>query len=180
MSGLLFATPEQKVIRFLLSEPTTSFSVRVIASKLKGVRGLGGSEGILKILHELQAVGLVDFLDNHRAVRLQDDNPTAHVLKVVAAIADLEGLRELLMPISSRVILFGSRAAGKGRSDSDFDLFIVSDSPEEVKRVVAGYPLGKPIEPVVWKSDAYQELERDDPGLAEKIMNGVVIWGPGW
>lgn len=167
-------------MRFLLSEPTTSFSVRVIASKLKGVRGLGGSDGILKILHELQTVGLVDFLDNHRAVRLQDDNPTAHVLKVVAAIADLEGLRELLMPISSRGILFGSRAAGKGRSDSDFDLFIISDAPDEVRRVVAGFPLGKLIEPVVWKPEAYQEIEREDPGLAEKIAKGVVIWGPSW
>ena len=47
LEAIIFATPEQKVLRLLLSEPTTSFTPRVISSKLTGVRGLGGGEGLV-------------------------------------------------------------------------------------------------------------------------------------
>ena len=57
------------------------------------MRALGGAEGIARILNDLQELGLVDFVDNHRAVRLQDDNTTVQVLKTFLAICALEGLR---------------------------------------------------------------------------------------
>ena len=94
LESIFFATPEQKVFRLLLSEPTTSFTPRVISSKLKGVRGLGGGEGIMRVLNELQGLGLVDFVDNHRAVRLQDENSFVQIMKSVAAISDIETLRK--------------------------------------------------------------------------------------
>src|SRR5579872_1672318 len=100
LESIFFSTPEQRVLRLLLGEPTTTLTPRVISSKLKGVRGLGGVEGIVKVLHDLEGLGLVDFVDNHRAVRLHDENTVAHMLKTFAAICDLEGLRKLLEPIS--------------------------------------------------------------------------------
>src|ERR1700722_2487227 len=111
LDTLLFNTPEQKVLRMLLAEPTTSFTPRTISSKLKGVRGLGGAEGINRILGELQELGLVDFVDNSRAVRLQDDSTIAQLLKTFSAICDLENLKTLLLPASSKGILYGSRAS---------------------------------------------------------------------
>ena len=89
LESLLFATPEQRVLRLLLGEPTTTLTPRVISSKLKGVRGLGGGEGLARILNDLQSLGLVDFVDNHRAVRLQDDNSFVQIMKTIAAINDL-------------------------------------------------------------------------------------------
>src|SRR5271168_2913488 len=102
LESIVFATPEQKVLRLLLSEPTTSFTPRVISSKLKGVRGLGGAEGLARILNDLQALGLVDFVDNHRAVRLQDDNSFVQIMKTVAAVSDVETLKKLLEPVSTK------------------------------------------------------------------------------
>lgn len=177
---LFFSTPEQKVMRLLLSEPTTVFTPRVISSKLKGVRGLGGAEGLKKILEDLEVMGLVDFVDNHRAVRLQDDNPVVQHLKVFSAICDLESLRKLAEPISLKAVLFGSRAVGKSRSDSDYDLFIVSDVPEEVKKVTGHHPLRKSIELVVWTPEMYQEIESNDPGLQRKLEKGILLWGSNW
>ena len=180
LDSVFFATPEQKVFRLLLSEPTTSFTPRVISSKLKGVRGLGGTEGIVRVLNELQALGLVDFVDNHRAARLQDDNPFVHIMKTVAAISDLETLKKLLEPVSTRGILFGSRASGKFRSDSDYDLFVVSETPEEVRKIGSRHPLQKSLELVVWTPEQYNDLDRENAALAEKIGQGVVLWGTTW
>lgn len=178
LEALFFSTPEQKVLRFLLSEPTTSFTPRVISSRLKGVRGLGGADGIQKVLEELRTLGLVDFVDNERAVRVHDDNPAVHMMKVFASVCDLEGLKAQLEPFSSRGILFGSRSNGRARSDSDYDLFVVSDNPEEVRKTTARHPLAKKIELVVWTQDQYDDIETSDPGLERKLSRGVVLWGP--
>ena len=178
--NLFFQTPEQKVVRFLMSEPTTAFQLRVLASKLKGVRGLGGAEGMTKILAEFEELGIVEFLDNRRSVRLVDEHPTLTLLKVFAAHCDLEGLKVLLQPLCSKGVLFGSRSSGRARSDSDFDLFVVTDQPAEAKRIAESYPLGKPIELVTWTAVEYEEIEKRDPGLAKKLAAGSVIWGSTW
>ncbi|MCM2322250.1 MAG: nucleotidyltransferase domain-containing protein [Oligoflexia bacterium] len=180
MDSLLFSTPEQRVLRLLVSEPTTAFTPRVISSKLKGVRGLGGVDGIMRVLHELEELGLVDFVDNRRSVRLQDENSTAHLLKRVSAVCDLESLRKLLEPICSRGILFGSRASGKARSDSDYDLFVVSDTPDEAVKIGQRHPLGKALELVAWTAEQFGEIQSRDPELAEKLNHGIVLWGPNW
>jgi predicted nucleotidyltransferase len=180
LESVLFSTPEQKVLRLLLAEPTTSFTPRVISSKLKGVRGLGGTEGIMRVLKELAELGMVDFVDNHRAVRLQDDNTGNHVLKKLTALCDLETLRKLLEPISSKGILFGSRAQGKQRSDSDYDLFVVTDQVEEVRKVAGRHPLGRAVELVVWTPEQFGEIGRQDPSLSSKLETGIVLWGSTW
>ncbi len=180
LETLFFSTPEQKVMRFMLSEPTTSFSIRVISSKLKGIRGLGGADGITKILNELQALGLVDFVDNHRAVRIRDENPGVQVMKTFVALCDLEGLRSLLEPVSSKGILFGARASGRARSDSEYDLFVVSETPEEVKKITSRHPLSKLIVLTASTPEVFNNIERQDPTLANKLSRGIVVWGANW
>ena len=61
IDSIFFSTPEQKLFRFLVSECTTAFTTRVLSSKLKGVRGLGGIEGISRILEDLKELGIVHF-----------------------------------------------------------------------------------------------------------------------
>jgi predicted nucleotidyltransferase len=180
MESVLFATPEQKILRFLMAEPTTSFTPRVISSKLKGVRGLGGLEGITATLETLHGLGWVDYVDNKRAVRLHAENGVVETAKRLAAVCELESLCALLGEVASRGILFGSRASGRYRSDSDFDLFIVSDRPEEVRRIVESHPLvaaqGKVVETVIWPSERYPALESEDPRLHQKLLAGVTLW----
>jgi predicted nucleotidyltransferase len=180
METLLFATPEQKVLRFLLSEPTTSFTPRVISSKLKGVRGLGGAEGITRILTELETLGMVTFVDNRRAVRIQDDSSCVQMMKTFTSLCELEGLKKLLEPVATRIILFGSRATGKSRSDSNYDLCVVSQLPDEVKKIAGRHPLGRNIELLAWTPDDYHRAERADPTIMQKLTRGIVLWGTAW
>jgi hypothetical protein len=180
LDSILFATPEQKILRLLLAEPTTSLTPRMILSKLKGVRGLGGAEGILGILTRLKEISLVDFVDNHRAVRLQDDNTSVRLLKVFCAVCDLENLRTLLEPISSRGVLFGSRSTGRARTESDYDLFIVSETPEEIRKAASRHPMAKQVELLVWTPEQYERIAQEDPGLDRKLAGGIILWGAEW
>ena len=180
LDSIFFSTPEQKLMRLLLSEPTTAFTPRVICSKLKGVRGLGGVEGVSRILMSLQELGLVDFVSNHRAVRVQDDSTSVQILKTFVAICDLENLKAVLQPLSVKGVLYGNRAEGKGQSDSDYDLFIVSETPEEVKKAAGRHPLGRAVDLMVWTPELYGEMRQQDPGLFNKISGGIVLWGSTW
>lgn len=177
LESICFSTPEQKVLRFLLSEPTTTFTPRVISSKLKGIRGLGGIDGIMKILAQFGELGLVEFCDNQRSVRLRDDAPSIKILKTFTALCDLDGLRSLLEPISTKGILFGSRAEGKAASDSTYDLCVVSDSPEQVRRITEQHPIGRQVELSTYSSDDYNVIERKEPSKAKQIDGGIIVWG---
>jgi hypothetical protein len=178
--GLLFVTPEQKLLRLLLSESTTSFTSRVLSSKLKGVRGLGGTDGIQKILQTLSELNLIHWSNNNKEVSLNNDLEVVGLLKALASICDLEGLVELLVPLSVKGVLFGSRSTGMSRSDSDYDLFVVTERALEVQDVVGRHPLGRRIEIITWTPDAYLRVEEDDPGLYEKLEKGIVLWGSTW
>ncbi len=180
LDSIFFSTPAQRVMRLLLAEPTTSFTPRIFLSKLKGVRGLGGAEGLLVILKELQSIGLVDFVDHSRSVRLHDDNMSVHALKRIVAICDLESLRKFLEPISSKGILFGSRASGRARSDSDYDLFVVTEAPGQVVEIAARHPLGKAVEIVAWTPEQFERIGSEDPALKQKLESGIVLWGNSW
>jgi len=176
LENLMFSNPEQKVLRFLLSEPTSSFTPRVISSRLKGVRGLGGTEGIVRILTELETLGLVDFVDNRRAARLRDEGTVVQSLKTFAALCDLEGLKKMLEPLSKRGILFGSRAAGMARSDSDYNLLIVSEQPSEVEEIARRHPLGKLLQVNALKDADYAAIPKGNPNLHQSSVRGIVLW----
>jgi len=180
LDTIFFVTPEQKLLRFLMTEPTTAFTPRVLSSKLKGVRGLGGVEGITKILKSLQELGLVIFLNNNREVCLQNDQPSIQLMKTFCAISDLEGLKQMIEPMSSRGVLFGSRASGKSRSDSNYNILVVSETPEEIKKITSRHPLGKKLEPLVMTPDEFSHIESKNKELAKQIELGITLWGSLW
>ena|GEM_PF-814383 len=180
LDSICFVTPEQKLLRFLMTEPTTAFTPRVLSSKLKGVRGLGGVEGITKILKSLQELGLVIFLNNNREVCLQNDHPAIQLLKTFCAISDLEGLKQMIEPMSTRGVLFGSRASGRSRTDSNYNLLVVSETPEEIKKITSRHPLGKKLEPMVMTPDEFSAVDAKNKELSKHLDSGITLWGSSW
>mgnify|MGYP003950252357 CR=1 FL=1 len=180
LEKILFSTPEQKLLRFLLSESTSSFSIRELSSKLKRVRGLGGAEGLKSTLEEFNRLEIVFFLDNGRNVRLNHDHYLICQLKVISSVCNLEGIREVVQPFSAKGILFGSQSTGLSRSDSDYDLFIVSDQKKEVEEAVRGYPFEKKIELIIWTQEEFHNIRDKDEELYHKLEKGFILWGTSW
>ena len=170
LDELLFSSAEQKLIRLLLTESTTIFPLRQLANRLKGVRGVGGPDGLKQLLQKLSAVGFIDWVDHDRAIRLRDDEGRVELLKVVSAVCDLETLRPALEPLCSRGFLVGTRAEGKGTTDSDYELAVISEQREEVLRIARGHPLGKKIKVHFLDADEY----RDE---IQKFSRYVMLWG---
>jgi len=180
LDAVFFVSPEQKLLRFLLSEPTTSFTPRVLSSKLKGVRGLGGAEGIKKIVEELSELGLVQSVDNNRKICLHNEHVAVRLMKTFAALCDLDDLRLALEPITDKGVLFGSRANGLASSDSDYNLFVVGDDQEEIERIAGQHPMGKKITVTVASPSKNVSLRDSNPDLFDAVEKGFVLWGNAW
>jgi predicted nucleotidyltransferase len=85
-----------------------------------------------------------------------------------------------LIPISTRGILFGSRAEGKAASDSEYDLCVVSETPDEIEKITSRHPLGRLISLTALSPEAFAALKSENAGLAEKLERGITLWGTSW
>ncbi len=171
--SLFFFTPEQKVVRFLVSSKETTYSLRVLVSKLKGVRGLGGIQGLEKTLEKLEESGIVSFIDNRRGVRIQDEHPTVAVSRRLWGMCEIEGLAQQLQSLSSKGILLGAQPG-------DIQLYVVTEQPDEVRKVVEQFPLGKLVSLKTHRREEFDALAKKDPKFHALATLGHLLWGSSW
>ena len=171
--SIFFATPEQKVLRYLLSSRDTTYTLRVLVSKLKGVRGLGGIQGLEKILADLEEVGLVHFIDNRRGIRISDEHSANQVTRRMWGLCELESLYVQLQAISTKGVLTGTLPG-------EIHLYIVTDQPEEVRKLTEQHPMGKLAILTLQPRDQFDGLAKRDPKLWATLNAGVLIWGSSW
>jgi len=91
-----------------------------------------------------------------------------------------EAVRRLVRDLHPRaIILFGSRARGTPRADSDYDLLVISDQVrdyDEVYRPVVG--TGLPCDVVPCSTDAWKDADKDAGGvLRDALDEGVLLYG---
>lgn len=78
-----------------------------------------------------------------------------------------------------KIYLFGSRATGNARADSDYDLLILiqDDAPDELKTATKGYEalwgIRVPVDVVVWThSEFYKRVDIPNTLPAEVVREG--------
>ena len=91
-----------------------------------------------------------------------------------------EAVRRLVGDLHPRaIILFGSRVRGASRTDSDYDLLVISDQVrdhDEVYRPVVG--CGLPCDVVPCSLEAWKDSENDAGGvLRDARDDGVLLYG---
>ena len=106
------------------------------------------------------------------SVKAKQTTPSA-IDEVVCAI--VEGFRPL------KIILFGSRAWGAPRADSDLDLLVILDTRQRTLllacEIAARVPHPLPLDILVkTPGDVARRLEMGDPFLAEILTRGKVLY----
>jgi predicted nucleotidyltransferase len=97
--------------------------------------------------------------------------------KILLTLLEIDQFILRLKEVSSRIILFGSCAAGEDTIDSDIDIFIESDNKREVARLHDSYQekITRKISPIILDSSEFRNLEAIDRPLFERINMGKVI-----
>jgi len=101
--------------------------------------------------------------------------------KKLVNITLIEPLTERLKNISSRIILYGSCAQGTDTSQSDLDLFIVSEDRERIVEAIANFSFPQGFEDIhiqsVIKSPAeLLEAGESEQVFLEEVERGIILW----
>ena len=169
MKKLLVATNPQKIIDFLIQNPGKEYLSREI-QRATGISKAGTNFA----LRDLAKTGLVEREKRGNVLLYSVDfrNPVIKQLKVLKTVSSLSSLIKKLQEETKKIILYGSSSRGEDVKDSDIDLFVVTNSPQSVERIVSG----KNIQLTIRTPLKYVEMEKKEPVFYKEIEQGIVLW----
>ena len=111
------------------------------------------------------------------------DPPDAAIvtLKKIINILLIEPLLEKLKRLSNRIVLYGSCALGTNTSESDFDLFVVSNRKKEASNIISSFKFPRGYENIHIQSVIKTPIEllkgrESEHAFMEEVERGVVLW----
>lgn len=159
------------VMGYYFSHPELSVRKVQVARALPGV----SQSAVYAVMQTLANVGILTADREGVHFELNRHLPWVRHLMIADSLLQLQPLVDRLAPLSSRGVLFGSRACGEHASVSDFDVFVVGIA-DEVRRAVTRSALAERIQLLVKSSEEWLDLHRTDPPLYESILKGIVLW----
>jgi len=172
------ATVKQKVLSLLVKFSDQEFYEREVARKL-GISA--GSAN--RALNELFSSGVMWRRREGKMYfySIDSSNAVLSEFKKMVNLMLIEPLVEELKKMSSRVVLYGSCALGTDTSGSDMDLFVVSNSKEDVSNVISGFTFPRGfenihIQPVIRTPVELLEGRESERTFIEEVDRGVILW----
>ena len=174
----IIATNSQKVLSLLAKFSGQDFYEREVS------RRLGISSGSAnRALNELFSSGVITRRREGKMFFYSIDPSDAAItgFKKIINILLIEPLLEKLKKLSNRIVLYGSCALGTDTSESDFDLFVVSNRKKEASNIISNFkfPRGYEnihIQPVIKTPIELLEVGKSERTFLEEVERGIVLW----
>jgi len=174
----LISTINQKVLSLLVKFSDQEFYEREVARKLGIATGSAN-----RALNELYSTGAITRRREGKMYfySINSSNATLTEFEKMVNLLLIEPLVEELKKMSSRIILYGSCALGTDTSESDIDLFVVSNSKEDVSNVISGFTFPKGFENIHIQSVIRTPVELLEGGESERtfmeeVERGILLW----
>lgn len=174
LTNLLSQTNSQKILQFLIRDPEKQYLACEIQSGTKVSKA-----GVNAALRELGAKKLILRETRGKVFFYQADiqnNPLLVQMKVLQTVSLIQPLVAKIKSLSKKIVLFGSCARGEDTPASDIDLFIVTDSEDEVKPLLSNLKITRKLQSVVRSPLAYVEMEKKDREFFEELSRGLILW----
>ena len=163
----------QKIIIFLGDYPEREFFSKEIAGKLD--ISLGGTHNALKYLAKEKIVE-AEQKGNMKFYRINEGNPLVKQLKTTAVVAKLLPFINKIKKNCEEIVLFGSASRGEQTRNSDIDLFVLTHTPEDVKKDIGKHKKKMPVKAVVKTPNQWSELEIKEPEFYKEVKRGVKLF----
>ena len=173
MKKTIFATNSQKILEFLIQAPGEEYLSREIQIAVKISKA-----GTNFALNDLVSAGFARRKKRGKMYlyAVNYGHPIIKQLKILKVIMFLDPLLKKIRNKSQKIILYGSSSRGENTKDSDIDLFVVTNSLQEVEKIVRNSSKGKIIQLIVRTPLKYIEMEKTDPIFYAEIERGIVLW----
>jgi predicted nucleotidyltransferase len=139
-------TNSLKVLSYLAENPGKEF----LCSEIQKAASISRA-GIYIALGELMRQNLVSKAKKGKLLfySIIYDDSAIKQFKVLKNVLALRPLVSKLKGLSKKIILYGSTSRGENDPASDIDLFILSQEPEAVKKIVAAIKTRQKIQSVI-------------------------------
>lgn len=174
-ADVFIKSPEQKVLSLFAMNPDRPFYGREISNIL------GISLGAVHAgLQSLEKHGLLEsqHVGRTKLFRIEASNPIIRSFRTLNTLLVLEPLIEAIKDISRRVILFGSYATGTFASQSDLDLFIVSEEKEKILKKADSFKRKNSLDirPIIKDQVEWMQLDKKSPEFFDELSRGLTLW----
>ena len=172
--NVFVATPKQKVLDFIARDYTYEYYDSEVYRELKTL----GRASVNNALRELESEGLIQRVKKGKIVlnRVNMEHPAVREFKKLRNICVLFPIIEAIKSLCDKVVLFGSQAQGTNLKESDMDLFVVTEKKEKVRRIIQKTKTKEKIQTMIYNASEYLKLSREQAGLYQEIMKGIVLW----
>ena len=162
-----------KILTFLARNPDNQFYIREIAKILN--KSVGGTHKTLKSLKKM------NFVKENKSgkniyYQINQNNPAVKNFKIFMTINELTPLVKQLKNISKKIILFGSCTTGEDTSESDIDLFVLTNEKEKVNKKILKMDFNREIQAVVVNTSDLIKIKEEDKGFYQEIQKGITLW----
>ena len=171
-------TNHQKVLSLLTKFSDMEFYEREIARKIGISYGSAN-----KVLNDLYSAHLLSRQQKGKMLfyRIDLTDPMIRQFKIINTITLLRPLILTLRKLTTRIILFGSCATGDDTSDSDIDIFIVSEQKHKILRIIEKVNLGRgfeeiQIQPIIFSHNELLDSEKIDKEFLSLVREGIILW----
>lgn len=171
--AILISTNTLKVLSFLAENTGGDFT----ASELLKHVSVSKS-GIYLALEELQNLRIINKLQRGKFIlySAKYEDPFIKQFKVLQNITALRPLLSKIEPLSIKIALFGSASRGEDRHESDIDLFILTATPQLIKKMISSTKLGRKIQAIIKTPAEFADLKESDRIFFHEIENGISLW----
>lgn len=177
-NNLIINTNHQKVLSFLAKFSDKEFYERQIARKIGISYGSAN-----KVLNDLYSNGLLTRRQEGKMYfySLNETNAVLRQFKILNILVLLMPLVEELKKVTKKIVLYGSCAEGADTSESDIDLFIISEQKRKVLQIIGKFSLGKgfegiKIQPVIQTPIELLDSEKEDKEFLSLVREGIILW----
>ncbi len=168
---------DYKIIKLFLVEPENELNLASIVKELRMSKMT-----IYRSLEKLVKIGILkSHSDNYRRFYKLVESPLIPVLKILANV-DSPIINEVLRKFklnSYLIILYGSRANGTDRKDSDWDLLVVSDELDvvtinkNVSDIESKYDCQVNVK--LYTTSEYNEIKNENAPFYREVMSNKFL-----
>ena len=167
------ATNSLKVLSYLSENPGKEFLCSEIQKAVRISRA-----GVYLAIGELSRQKLISKAKKGRLLfySIIYDDSAIKQFKILKNVLALRPLVSKLRPISKKIILYGSTSRGENDPTSDIDLFILSQEPEEAKKMFASIKTRQRIQSVIKTPSELADFKRKEKTYYAEVDRGITLW----
>jgi predicted nucleotidyltransferase len=173
LNELLSSTNAQKVLSFLVDNPSGEFLPREIQKATSLSRA-----GVYIALSNLVKQKIVNKSTRGKVLlySLRYEEPLAKQFKVMKNIILLRPLIEKLKAYSKRILIYGSASRGEDSVDSDIDIFVLTHDSLAVRKTITATRIKRKIQAVVKTPSEFAEFKDKEKVFWSEVERGIVLW----